>query len=81
MRMHYNPANDPAVTGGIQEAYGFKRGDKVEYTNDHGAKFAPHTVIGFVKDPPKTSYEYTRMVYIDIDCPWFPVDPASLRKL
>jgi len=78
---HCNPANDPAVINGIQEVYGLKRGDKVEYTNDYGVKFAPRTVIGFVSDPPETDYEYTRMVYINSDSPWFPVDPARLRKI
>jgi len=44
---HYNPANDPAVINGIQEAYGFCRGDMVEYTNEYGVKFGPRTIIGF----------------------------------
>lgn len=35
----YNPAEDPAVVNGIQEAYGFRRGDVVEYTNPYGLTF------------------------------------------
>jgi hypothetical protein len=30
MSAHYNPANDPEVINGIQEAYGFKIGDMTE---------------------------------------------------
>jgi hypothetical protein len=78
---HYNPANDPAVVNGIQEAYGFKIGDVVEYTNPNGAIFSPLIVVGFVNDPPKTNYKYTRMVYINSDSPWYPVEPSSLKKL
>ena len=91
---HYNPANDPAVINGTQEAYGFKRGDIVEYTNPDGVKFAPHIVIGFC-EPEKRVHNYTiipsgervteericnRTVYIDSDSPWYPVEPSSLRK-
>lgn len=47
----YNPAADPSVINGIQEAYGFKIGDLVEYTNPNGAVFAPHIVVGFVQNP------------------------------
>ena len=92
---HYNPANDPAVINGIQEAYGFKRGDTVEYTNPQGVIFAPRIIIGFI-EPQKRIYNYTdlytgekkteervcnRTVYINSDSPWFPVEPTSLRKL
>jgi hypothetical protein len=75
----YDPASDPAVINGIQEAYGFKIGDKVEYTNPDGGKFGPHTVIGFVQNP--TENLHGRAVYIDFDSPWFPVEPLSLKIL
>ena len=92
---HYNPANDPAVINGVQEAYGFKRGDIVEYTNPDGIVFGPHIVIGFC-EPEKRIHNYTvllsgermteericnRTVYINSDSPWFPVLPSSLKKL
>jgi len=92
---HYNPANDPAVINGIQEAYGFKRGDKVMFTNDDGCVFGPHTVIGF-REPEKRIHNYTelysgerrtegkvcnRTVYIDYDCYWFPAKPENLTKI
>ena len=92
---HYNPAKDSAVINGIHEAHGFKRGDIVEYTNPQGVIFAPHIVIGFCK-PERRTHNYTllstgesitekiicsRTVYINSDSPWFPVDPASLRKI
>ena len=91
----YNPARDPDVINGIQEAYGLKRGDKVEYTNPDGGIFGPHVVIGFC-EPETRLFEYTilpsgergseqrtceRTVYIDSDSPWFPVEPSSLRKI
>lgn len=77
--MHYNPANDPEVTNGIQEAYGFKIGDVVEYTNPYGLKFGPHVVIGFVQNPnPDCLPE--NVVYINSDSPWYPVEASSLRK-
>lgn len=76
---HYNPANDPAIACGIQEAYGFKVGDKVEYTNSYGLIFGPYNVVGFVQEPdPQFMPENT--VYINTDSPWFPVKPSSLRK-
>lgn len=76
----YNPAADPDVINGIQEAYGFKRGDVVEFTNPFGVTFGPHTVIGFVQNPEETSLP-KNTVYIDIDCSWYPVPPSSLRLL
>ncbi|MFR1698776.1 MAG: hypothetical protein ACLSU9_10930 [Anaerovoracaceae bacterium] len=77
---HYNPAEDPAITGGIQEAYGFKRGALVEYTNEFGVKFGPHIVVGFVQKP-DPNFLPNRTVYIDDDSPWFPVPPDSLKKI
>jgi hypothetical protein len=92
---HYNPSDDPKVTNGIQEAYGFKRGDIVEYTNPQSLNFKPHTVIGFC-EPEKRIHSYTelysgehrteeiicnRTVYIDSDSPWLPVKPEDLRKI
>ena len=77
---HYSPANDPSVINGIQEAYGLKIGDIVEYTNPNGATFSPRIVVGFVQNPdPDFLPENT--VYIDSDSPWYPVKPSSLRKL
>lgn len=76
----YNPAEDPAVINGIQEAYGFRRGDAVEYTNPYGLAFGPHTVIGFVREPGATSLP-ENTVYIDSDSPWCPVKPSSLRRV
>ena len=76
---HYNPANDPSVINGKQEAYGFKVGDKVEYTNSYGLIFGPYDVVGFVQEPePQFMPENT--VYINTDSPWYPVKPSSLRK-
>lgn len=77
---HYNPAADPAVIDGIQEAYGFKIGDRVEYTNPHGLTFGPHVVVGFVQNP-KPDFLPENTVYIDSDSPWYPVIPSRLRKL
>ena len=77
--MHYNPADDPEITGGIQEAYGFKIGDIVEYTNPHGIKFGPRTVIGFVQNP-DPDFLPDNVVYIDSDSPWYPVEACALRK-
>lgn len=77
---HYNPANDPAVINGVQESYGFKIGDKVEYVNPHGVTFKPHIVVGFVQNPdPKFLPDNT--VYINSGSPWYPVNPLSLRKI
>ena len=76
----YNPAADPSVINGIQEAYGFKIGDLVEYTNPNGAVFAPHVVVGFVQDPDPT-FLPENTVYINSDSPWYPVKPSSLRKI
>ena len=92
---HYNTADDPAVIKGIQEAYGFKRGDAVQYTNPDGIIFGPYTVVGFC-EPDKRTHNYTilstgervteervcnRTVYIDSSSPWFPVEPSSLSKI
>ena len=83
------------MNSSIQEAYGFKCGDIVEYTNPDGIKFAPQTIIGFI-EPEKRTYNYTllstsecvteericnRTVFINNDSPWFPVDPANLKKM
>lgn len=76
----YNPAADPSVINGIQEAYGFKIGDLVEYTNPNGAVFAPHVVVGFVQNPDPT-FLPENTVYINSDSPWYPVKPSSLRKI
>lgn len=77
---HYNPAKDPAVINGIQEAYGFKIGDRVEFTNPNGLTFGPRKVVGFVQKPdPDFLPENT--VYIDSDSPWYPVKPSSLKKI
>lgn len=76
----YNPASDPVVINGIQEAYGFKRGDVVEYTNPYGLTFGPHVVVGFVQNP-NPNFLPNHTVYIDSDSPWYPVEPSSLRKI
>ena len=76
----YNPAVDPSVVNGIQEAYGFKIGDLVEYTNPSGMVFAPHVVVGFVQNP-NPAFLPENTVYIDSDSPWYPVKPSSLRKI
>ena len=78
--MMYDPATDPAVINGIQEAYGFRRGDTVESTTPYGLTFGPHTVIGFVQEPGATSLP-ENTVYIDSDSPWYPVKPSCLRKI
>jgi len=77
--MHYNPAKDPKVVNGIQESYGFKVGDIVEYTNPHGLKFGPHKIIGFVPDP-DPNFLPDNVVYIDSDSPWYPVKASQLKK-
>ena len=77
---HYNPANDPAVVNGIQEAYGFKIGDLVEYTNDNGVRFRPRKVVGFVQNP-TPDFLPDNTVYINTDAPWFAVKPSSLKKI
>lgn len=77
---HYNPANDPSVINGTQEAYGLKVGDQVEYTNPHGMTFGPHKVVGFVQEP-DPNFLPDNTVYIDSDSPWYPVKPSSLRKM
>lgn len=77
---HYNPADDPAVINGIQEACGLKIGDLVEYTNSYGVTFGPHVVVGFVQDP-DPDFLPDNTVYIDSDSPWFPVKPESLKKI
>jgi len=78
--MHYSPANDPAIVNGIQEAYGFKVGDVVEFTNQEGLKFSPHRVVGFRAntDP---DFLPDNVVYIDSSSPWYPVKPSSLQKI
>jgi len=91
----YDPSKDPAVINGLQEAYGFKRGDIVEYINEYGGTQGPFTITGFC-EPKKRTYNYTELysgeqkteericnktVYLNWDCCWFPVDPASLRKM
>jgi hypothetical protein len=78
--MHYNPAIDSKVINGIQEAYGFKRGDIVEYTNPNGVKFAPHIVVGFVQNP-SPDFLPENVVYINGDSPWYPVKPSKLKKI
>jgi len=77
---HYNPADDPVVVNGIKEAYGFKMGDIVEYTNSYGLKFGPHSIVGFVQNP-DPGFLPDNTVYIDSDSPWFPVKPCDLRKI
>ncbi|WP_195985348.1 hypothetical protein [Clostridium sp. D33t1_170424_F3] len=76
----YNPAADPAVINGIQEAYGLKIGDVVEYTNPDGAVFGPHVVVGFVQNP-DPDFLPDNTVYIDSDSPWYPVKPENLKKI
>lgn len=77
---HYNPKDDPSVINGIQEAYGLKVGDLVEFTNPNGISFSPHKVVGFVQEPdPDFLPENT--VYIDTDSYWYPVKPSSLKKI
>ena len=62
----------------IQEAYGFKIGDVVEYTNPQGVKFSPRTVTGFRE---KSDYLPDRLIFIDDNCPWMAVAPSSLTRL
>lgn len=76
----YEPANDPTITNGIQEAYGLKIGDFVEYMNPHGLTFGPHVVVGFVQKP-DPDFLPDNTVYIDSDSPWYPVKPSSLAKI
>lgn len=76
----YNPAKDPAVVNGVQEAFGLKVGDKVTFTNDYGVTFAPRVVVGFVPDF-ELDNQQERSVYINSDSPWFPVRPSSLKKM
>ena len=77
---HYDPASDPGVINGIQEAYGFKIGDLVYYTNPNGLRFGPHRVVGFVQIP-APDFLPDNTVYIDSDSPWYPVKPSSLKKI
>ena len=77
---HYNPVNDTAVVNGVQESYGFKIGDCVEYTNPNGLTFGPHKVVGFVENP-SSDFLPENTVYIDTDSPWYPVKPSNLRKI
>nr|DAM37335.1 MAG TPA: hypothetical protein [Caudoviricetes sp.] len=76
---HYDPAGDPDVINGVQEAYGFRIGDLVDYTNPNGLTFGPHKVVGFVQNP-DPAFLPDNTVYIDSDSPWYPVKPSSLRK-
>ena len=81
---HYNPANDPEVINGKQEAYGFRVGDIVEFTNSNGVVFCDrqHKVIGFVPESTLLMEKFReRTIYIDSDSPWFAVKPHQLRKL
>lgn len=77
---HYDPSKDLNVINGVQEAYGLKRGDLVEYTNRDGIKFSPHVVVGFVQNP-TADFLPDNIVYIDSDSPWYPVKPSSLKKI
>ena len=61
-------------TGFIQP---YKIGDKVTFTNDYGAVFTGHKVIGFYEG---TYERYKGRVYLDIDCSWFPIDTANLTR-
>jgi hypothetical protein len=76
----YNPAFDPEVTNGIQEAYGFAVGDVVEYTNSDDVKLGPYTIVGFVQNP-DPNFRPDATVYISSDSPWFSVSPSSLNLL
>lgn len=69
-----------AVINGIQEAYGFKIGDIVEYTNPDGLTFGPHIVAGFVQKP-DPDFLPDNTIYINSDSPWYPVVPSRLRKV
>ena len=77
--MHYNPADDPKVINGIQEAYGFKIGDVVEYTNPYGLVFSPYVVVGFVQNP-DPDFLPENVVYINSESPWYPVKASALKK-
>ena len=55
----------------------FAKGDQVTFTNEYGAVFSGHTVIGFrsnLTDMLPTSY-----IHLDLDCYWFPIDPQRLK--
>ena len=53
-----------------------KIGDLVTFTNDQGAVFPNHTIIGFA-NPEEL---HGRSVYINTDCYWFPKRLTNLIK-
>lgn len=71
----YNPAEDPKVINGLQEAEGFHRGDAIEFTNPNGVVFYPFHIIGFLQEDENTK------VYLDFDCYWYAVPITSIRKV
>lgn len=59
---------------------GFSVGDRVMYTNPAGLEFGPFTVQGFVI-PSDNQYGEEGMLFLDWDCPWFPVRAEKLMLL
>lgn len=52
-----------------------KVGDIVKFTNDYGAEFGPHKVLGYTTPE---NVLHGRFIHIDSDAPWFPAKPESL---
>src|SRR5690606_11010972 len=50
-----------------------KVGDLVAFTNENGSTYVNNKVLGFDLTP-----EYKRVVYLDFDCYWFPVELDTL---
>ena len=54
-----------------------KVGDSVTFTNEYGASFSGHKVIGFCKP----RFDTANSVFLDKDAYWFPVPVSSLVKV
>lgn len=50
-----------------------KVGDLVAFTNENGSTYVNNKVLGFDLTP-----DYKRVVYLDFDCYWFPVELDTL---
>lgn len=50
-----------------------KVGDLVTFTNENGATYVNNKILGFDLTP-----NYKRIVYLDFDCYWFPVELDTL---
>ncbi len=64
-----------AAEAGVETS--LKVGDKVTFTNDYGCVFEGHTVLGFHKGEPGESLP-ENVVYVDLDCYWFPIKLKNL---